>query len=96
VGNPKVCNVSYVDMNGIKHSAQVTAETLYEAAVLGIAAISQQWAEEPALMTSIQVEAVAPAVKHEVTVKQIRQWLNSNCTSPSEKVMKDRLRALLP
>jgi hypothetical protein len=28
-----------------------------EAAILGIAAISQQWAEEPALMTSIRVEA---------------------------------------
>jgi hypothetical protein len=48
-----------------------------------------------ALMTSIQVEAVSPAVRHEVTVKQIRQWLNSNCTSPRERVMKERLKGLI-
>jgi hypothetical protein len=95
VGNLKLCSVSFLDSNGIKHTAEVTAESLFEAAVLGIAAISQEWAEEPALMTSIQVEAVSPAVRHEVTVKQIRQWLNSNCTSPRERVMKERLKGLI-
>jgi hypothetical protein len=44
---------------------------------------------------TIQVEAVSPAVRHEVTIKQIRQWLNSNCTSPRERVMKERLKGLI-
>jgi hypothetical protein len=30
-----------------------------------------------------------------MAVKQIRQWLNSNCTNPRERVMKERLKGLI-
>jgi len=35
------CRVSILDMDGIKHSVQVTAETLYEAVALGLVAIRE-------------------------------------------------------
>ena len=36
MGHLRSCVVSYQDNQGIRHSAEVTAETLYEAAVLGL------------------------------------------------------------
>jgi hypothetical protein len=73
----------------------VTAESLYEAAVLGIKAISEQWAQEPAAMTRLEVEVKAPPVRHEITVRQVRQWLDGTCASPKERVLKERLKAML-
>jgi len=32
---------------------------------------------------------------HELTLKQIQQWLDSGCNSPKDKVTKDRLRQRL-
>jgi hypothetical protein len=96
VANLRRCRVSFIDASGIRHSAEVSAESLFEAAVLGIRAISEEWAEEPALGTKIEVEVTAPAVTHEVTFKQLRDWLNGTCRSPKDRMVKDRLKSLLP
>jgi hypothetical protein len=74
----------------------VTAESLYEAAILGIRAISEQWASEPAPVTTISVHVKAPPVSHEITWKQVRQWLDTTCAGPREKLAKERLKAMLP
>lgn len=95
MGTARICCVSFCDRSGVRHRAEVTAETLYEAAVLGIHAISQEWAEEPALMTSIEVHVKQAAVTHEITVKQLRQWLDATCRSPRERIVKERLKTLL-
>ena len=36
VGNARTCVVSFVDSNGIRHSVEVAAEWLYEAAALPV------------------------------------------------------------
>jgi hypothetical protein len=36
MGRLRTCVVSYSDQENIRHSGEVTAETLYEAAVLGL------------------------------------------------------------
>lgn len=36
VANPKTCTVSFRDSAGVRHSVEVGAETLYEAAVLAL------------------------------------------------------------
>lgn len=36
-----LCIVSYVDLDGVRHSVEVNAEGLYEAAVLGLAAFKK-------------------------------------------------------
>ena len=91
----RTCPVSFCDSSGIRHSAEVTAETLYEAAVLGIKAISEHWAEEPGIGTRLEIEVKTPAVRHEITLRQLRQWLDGTCASPKEKLVKERLKALL-
>ena len=95
MGNARICSVSFSDHAGVRHTAQVTAETLYEAAVLGLKAISEEWAEEPGAVTPIEIQVQLPAVKHELRMRHIRQWLDSNCTSPKEKALKERLKGLL-
>ncbi|HET8549875.1 MAG TPA: hypothetical protein VFL57_17820 [Bryobacteraceae bacterium] len=84
-----------MDPAGIRHAAEVSAESLFEAVVLGIRAISEEWAEEPALGTKIEVEVAAPAVTHEVTFRQLRDWLNSTCSSPKARLTRERLKSLL-
>jgi hypothetical protein len=96
VGNLRRCRVAFVDAAGVRHAAEVSAESLFEAAVLGIRAISEEWAEEPGLATKIEVEVTAPAVTHEITFKHLRDWLNGTCRSPKDRIVKDRLKSLLP
>jgi hypothetical protein len=42
-----------------------------------------------------EVQVKAPAVRHQVNMKQIRTWLEGTCRSPKEKITKERLKALL-
>jgi len=91
----RICGVSFTTTSGIRHSAEIQADSLYEAAVEGIKAISQQWGEQPGPVTPIAVEVKAPTITHELTLKQIQQWLDGACNSPKDKVTKDRLRKRL-
>ncbi len=93
---PRTCIVSFRDHSDVVHSAEVSAETLFEAVALGVKAISQQWAEQPALMTKIEVRVTTPTVTHEVTLKQLLDWINGTCTSPRDRLLKDRVKELLP
>jgi hypothetical protein len=41
----RLCGVTVIDLEGVRHTAEVTASTLYEAVALGIMAIrEQEWA----------------------------------------------------
>jgi hypothetical protein len=51
------CTVSYKDMEGITHTVEVTASSLYEAAVLGMKAFEQSgWADHPVGCMEITVK----------------------------------------
>jgi hypothetical protein len=58
------CRVSVIDLEGIEHTAHVTADTLYEAVARGLKAIkSSAWAGEiPEGITTITVCAAQPEV----------------------------------
>ena len=87
------CVVSYLDTEGLRHTVEVEAESLYEAAVLAIRTFRQHDCE-PGQASSLEVE-VRSSVVHTITPKKIRDWLNGGARSPKEAVMKERLRALL-
>lgn len=89
----RTCLVSFADSSGVKHQAEVQAESLYEAAVKGVKAISEAWAEQPQLGTPITV-AVKP-IEHTLTMIQIRAWLDRGAGSPKEMALKSDLKALL-
>ena len=87
------CIVSFVDLDGIRHSVEVDAEGLYEASVLGLCAFRKHDLE-PGGLTELEVE-VRSSVKHTLTVTKVRDWLQRSVRSPREAVLKDRLRTLM-
>jgi hypothetical protein len=80
-------------MSGIRHSVEVQAESLYEAAVLAVHTLREHDCE-PGEISKLEVE-IRSSVKHEITLKRVRQWLNGGAKSPKEAVRKERLRELL-
>jgi len=87
------CIVSFVDLDGIRHSVEVEAEGLYEASVLGLCAFRKHELE-PGGMTQLEVE-VRSSITHTLTVTKVREWLQRGVRTPKEAVLKERLRALL-
>jgi hypothetical protein len=87
------CTVSFVDLDGIRHSVEVEAEGLYEASVLALCAFRKHELL-PGGLTQLEVE-VRSSVKHTLTVTKVRDWLQRGVRTPKEAVLKERLRALL-
>jgi hypothetical protein len=86
--------VSFTDAEGLRHSTEVQAETLYEAIVLAARAFKlHDCAPGPA--SQLEVEVRSPSVTHTVRMRKVREWLEGACKSPSEKVLKERLKGLL-
>jgi hypothetical protein len=87
------CIVSYLDTSGIRHTVEVEAESLYEAAVLAIRTFKEHDCE-PMGMNKLEVE-VRHSITHTLTVTKLHDWLNGGAKSPKDAVLKERLRALL-
>jgi hypothetical protein len=87
------CIVSFVDLDGIRHSVEVEADGLYEASVLGICAFRKHDLQSAGL-TQLEVE-VRSCVTHTLTVTKVREWLQRGVRSPKEAVLKERLRAMM-
>ena len=87
------CFVSYLDIDGIRHSVEVEAGSLYEAAVLAATTLKQHQCG-PADTSNLEIE-IRSSVTHTITLKKVRQWLEGGARSPKEAVTKERLRELL-
>jgi hypothetical protein len=87
------CVVSYVDTSGIRHSVEVEADSMYEAAVLGIKVFRQHDCE-PREGNRLEVE-VRSSVVHTLTMRKIHDWLNGGAKTPKEAVVKERLRGMI-
>jgi hypothetical protein len=93
VSEIRSCRVSYQDSDGIRHSVEVTAETLYEAAVLGIKALQlANWSSAPIM---IDITVRAPETTHTIKTTALSSWLSGHGRSPREQMLKVRLRQLL-
>lgn len=87
------CIVSYLDTEGIRHTVEVQADSLYEAAVLGVKTLREHDCA-PGDISKLEVE-IRSSITHEITLKKVRQWLSGGAKSPKEAVTKERLRELL-
>jgi hypothetical protein len=87
------CIVSYLDSSGIRHTVEVQADSLYEAAVLAVKILKEHDCA-PGEISKLEVE-IRSSVTHEITLKRVRQWLNGGAKSPKEAVIKERLREML-
>jgi hypothetical protein len=90
------CAVSFVAPTGVRHSVDVQAESLYEAAILGVSLLRRDgWVEPIAPGTEVQIEVREPATTHRVTVAQLRRWCDGVAVSPDETLRKQRMKSLL-
>lgn len=88
-----VCVVSYLDTEGLRHTVEVEAESLYEAAVRAIR-IFKQHDCEPGALNKLEVE-IRSSITHALTVQKVHSWLNGGSKTPKEAVTKEKLRGLL-
>jgi hypothetical protein len=88
--------VSFSDQRGIRHSVEVQAESLFEAAVLAIQSFRQDpWLERVGPATVLDVEVRQPATRHAVTLQQVERWLAGATPNPLEASKKAKLKMLL-
>jgi len=87
------CVVSYLDTSGIRHTVEVDAQSLFEAAVLAIRVFREHDCE-PREANQLEIE-VRSSVVHTVTIRKIHDWLSGGARTPKEAVTKERLRSLL-
>jgi hypothetical protein len=61
----KTCRVSFKDIDGIRHQAEVQADSLYEAAALGLKALKRSdWIDVIGPGTRIDIQVIQPPVEH--------------------------------
>jgi hypothetical protein len=87
------CVVSYLDTSGIRHTVEVEASGLYEAAALALRTFRQHGCD-PGVMGKLEVE-VRSTITHTLTVQRLQSWLDGGAKNPKEAVLKERLQELL-
>src|ERR1700683_5535385 len=93
----RCCRVTIEDMNGVTHTVEVTAETLYEAVAQGLAAIrGNEWvAGIPEGLNAVRVSVADVRVEHAVKMIDFKKWLEKPGGSPREVGQRQRIRAIL-
>jgi hypothetical protein len=92
----RACTVSFKDMRGIRHSTEVEAESLYEAAVIGIRRLNDDpWIEKIGSATVLEVEIRNPGTTHAISLQQVERWLAGATTNPNEASKKAKLKMML-
>jgi hypothetical protein len=84
-------------MEGVEHTVQVTAGTLYEAVALGLASIrSEEWVEGiPEGLNAVRVSVLNIPVEHSVKLQDFNMWLKKEGGSPRESSDRRRIREIL-
>jgi hypothetical protein len=93
----RTCRVTITDLEGISHTVEVTASTLYEAVALGVAALrGHEWvAGIPNGLAPVKVSVTSSPVEHSVKIREFTNWLGRKGGSPREVTDRDRIRAIL-
>ena len=91
------CRVTLKDMEGVTHTVEVTAETLYEAVALGLAAIrGDEWVVGIAQgLNAVQVCVKDVPVVHSVQLKDFIAWLERTTGSPRDISKRARIKDIL-
>jgi hypothetical protein len=91
------CRVTIQDMEGVTHTVEVTAATLYEAVAQGLAAIrGNEWvAGITQGMSAVKVSVADMRVEHEVKLMEFTKWLEREGGSPRETSNRHRIRSIL-
>ena len=93
----RFCRVTVCDMEGVKHSVEVTASTLYEAVALGLVAIREQdWPGEIADgLNTVDVSVTTVPVLHSVRMQDFNKWLSRKGGTPNDISQRKHIRRIL-
>lgn len=93
----KSCRVTISDREGVIHSVNVTAATLYEAVALGLRQIrGHEWVEEIATgLNTVKVQVKSVQIEHEVKIVEFMKWVERKGGSPSDIMKKRKIRQIL-
>src|SRR5437868_159331 len=86
----KPCIISFVDTDGLRHSVELEANSLYEAAALAVRTFRQHGCG-PGSGTRLEVE-VRSAVTHTITLKKLEDWIAGRARSPKETLAKEKVK----
>jgi hypothetical protein len=90
------CTVGFKSPTGISHYVDVEAETLYEAAGLGLARLKEDgWIEGLGPGTRLEIRVRAPASEHVISVQQVQRWANGTTSSPAETLRRAKVKKIL-
>src|ERR1700732_1413940 len=91
------CRVTIWDLDGISHTVEVTAATLYEAVAQGLAAVREnEWVAGIAQgLNVVKVSVADVRVEHEVKLMDFTKWLEKPGGSPREMSDRQRVRSIL-
>jgi hypothetical protein len=81
-----LCRVTLIDLEGVRHTVEVTASTPYEAVALGLMAIREhEWAGNIADgLNTVDVSVNNVPVTHSVMMQNFAKWLHRNGETPRE------------
>jgi hypothetical protein len=90
------CVVKLRDAEGVEHAAQVSAESVYEAAYLALRQFRRSaWSRETAVDAgTLQVEVWESPTIYKISVTSLEKWLARSGGSPREVVLRQKIRAL--
>jgi hypothetical protein len=73
----RTCRVTVTDLEGVSHTVEVTASTLYEAVALGLMALrGQEWvAGLPEGLAPVRVTVTSIPVEHCVRIGDFTKWV---------------------
>jgi len=94
----KSCRVTVLDMEGVAHTVEVTASTLYEAVALGLKQIrGNEWVVGmPDAPDTVRVSVKSVAVEHTVKIGEFTAWVKRNgAKSPAEMTRRQKIREIL-
>src|SRR5215831_15365939 len=92
------CKVTWLDAEGIEHTVQVTAQTLYEAVAQALRVFREHdWCDRDlrGSAASVVVKIAQPEIEHRVRIRDFASWLESVGKSPAEMILKTRLREIV-
>jgi len=91
------CRVTIKDVDGVSHTVEIMAASLYEAVAQGLAAVrGSEWVTGIAQNSTVVKVCVGEIrVEHEVKLTDFTKWLERNGGSPREMVDRQKIRAIL-
>ena len=90
------CRVTIQDLDGVAHTVEVTAETLYETVAQGLAALRHSDWVNGFQQDTVKVSVADVRVEHQVKLADFTQWLEKpGAKSPREMIQRQKLRSIL-